>query len=297
MTMVTTIKADSGRVDSLSPEQEAKVQEFWQIVITLWRAKPDALDRVGSANGTPPRTISVRSTSSPSRIKDKSRPARKLSLVGRTGSQASVSTISSANTRSGASDENNNGDDYDMVGMEQRYGLLKDFNRKLSALTPDQIRRTFYNMVKHENPDALLLRFLRANHWDSKNALAMLISSIHWRCSEVGMDDLLEKGDGFAYQQLRSHDSAGRRDAREFVRQLHIGKGYLHGHDKEDRPIIYIQVHKHKPFDQSRKSLERYIAYHSELSILMKRKHQETVVSEAISRGSCWKKKVLSSDR
>ena len=277
--MVTTIRAESGKVDSLNPEQEAKVKETWQRILDLWQAKADTVGRLSDKNGSLPRpplrTSSVRSTTSSVRIGDTARKVRKFGLVRRTASRASsMSTIDSTEGQSSTSHQNDN---YATVSIDDKYGLSKDLDRKLADLTSEQIRRTFWNMVKQDNPDALIVRYLRACKWDMGKALAMLISSIHWRC-EVRLDDLMQKGDTFAHQRQHSRSSTERREASEFLRQVHVGKAYIHGLDRWLRPIIYIQVHHHKPIEQSNKSLEQFIAYISELSILMKVPQQESVV-------------------
>ena len=282
-TMVTTIEAASGKVGNLTPEQEAKVQEFWKCLIKLWRTKPDALDGTGGSLPLPPvRTASLRSTSSPSRVKDAAGPVRKLSFIGRTGSRASIRTANSTSASSSASSDNDNNDPYEAASIDDKYGISKDYHRRLADLTPEQIRKTFWNMVKYDNPDAVLLRYLRACTWDVRKALAMLISSIHWRCINIGIDDMMQKGETFAYQRLNSRKGTERREAIEFVHQMRSGKVYIHGVDKLNRPIIYIHVRNHRTFEQSNRTMERLIAYTSELALLIKSPQEESVVSDAL---------------
>ncbi len=68
---------------------------------------------------------------------------------------------------------------------EDKYGQTKHFYETLSTQTPESIRATIWSMVKHDNLDALLLRYLRARKWDVEKALVMLISTMNWRRNEM----------------------------------------------------------------------------------------------------------------
>src|SRR5690606_35602302 len=60
-------------------------------------------------------------------------------------------------------------------GDDDKYGQTKHFYDTLASQTPESIRATIWSMVKHDHPDALLLRFLRARKWDVEKALIMLV--------------------------------------------------------------------------------------------------------------------------
>jgi hypothetical protein len=61
-----------------------------------------------------------------------------------------------------------------------------------------------------------------------------------------------------------------------FMKQLRMGKSFLHGVDKEGRPICVVRVRLHKQGDQSEQSLERYTIYIIETARLMLRSPVDT---------------------
>lgn len=65
--------------------------------------------------------------------------------------------------------------------------------------------------------------------------------------------------------------------------QLRIGKSYLHGLDKEGRPICFVRVRLHKQGEQSEESLERYTVYIMETARLMLQPPVDTAVSNALT--------------
>merc|ERR1712070_784147 len=74
-----------------------------------------------------------------------------------------------------------------------KHGQTKEFQEALASQSPQELRQAFWSMVKHDHPDALLLRFLRARKWDAEKALIMMISTMHWRLAEMHVDDDIVK--------------------------------------------------------------------------------------------------------
>jgi len=62
------------------------------------------------------------------------------------------------------------------------------------------------------------------------------------------------------------------------MHQLRIGKSFLHGWDKQGRPICYVRVRLHKAGEDSEDSLERYTVYIMETARLMLNNHVDTAV-------------------
>lgn len=60
------------------------------------------------------------------------------------------------------------------------------------------------------------------------------------------------------------------------MKQVRMGKSFLHGHDKEGRPICVVRVRLHKQADQTEQSLERYTVYIMETARLMLRPPVDT---------------------
>lgn len=68
----------------------------------------------------------------------------------------------------------------------------------------------------------------------------------------------------------------------DFMMQLRMGKSYLHGLDKEGRPICFVRVRLHKQGEQSEESLERYTVYIMETARLMLQPPVDTAVSNVL---------------
>ena len=125
-------------------------------------------------------------------------------------------------------------------------------------------------MVKHDHPDALLLRFLRARKWDVHAALVMFVSTIHWRAKEMHVDDdIMINGEEHAVKESKAGSAAERKEGGDFMAQLRMGKSFLHGTDKDGRPCCYVRVKLHKQGEQSEKSLERFTVYTIETTRMM----------------------------
>lgn len=176
---------------------------------------------------------------------------KRLGLFGRSRKDNDLNPAASAEATAPANTE-----------TDDKYGQMKQFKEVLLSQTPQDLRKTFWDMVKHDDPDALLLRFLRARKWDVEKALVMLVSTMHWRAEEARVDDdVVRAGDGGALEASKTGDVAARKEAEDFLAQLRMGKSYLHGTDSEGRPICFVRVRLHRQGEQSESSLERYTIY------------------------------------
>jgi hypothetical protein len=145
---------------------------------------------------------------------------------------------------------------------DDKHGMAKTFKAALAGTSPDDIRTAFWSMVKHDHPDALLLRFLRARKWDVNAALVMAGSALHWRAEDSKVDsDVILRGEEGMVNLTKTGNAADKKEGEDFMQQIRMGKSYLHGVDKEGRPICYVRVRLHKPGEQSESSLERFTVY------------------------------------
>ena len=103
---------------------------------------------------------------------------------------------------------------------------------KETALPIDQIIGSaqgdeLFRSIGYDNPDVLVLRWLRARKWDVDAAVQQLADTLKWR-REWGVDALLEKGEN----EL-------------LLKEMTTGKTYFMGYDRAGRPINYIHVQDH----------------------------------------------------
>jgi hypothetical protein len=85
----------------------------------------------------------------------------------------------------------------------------------------------FFCSIGYENPDVLLLRWLRAKKWVVDDAVQQIMYMLKWRI-EWGVQALLAKD-----------------ESEISVQEIMASKGYFMGRDKKDRPICYIHVREH----------------------------------------------------
>ncbi|PKY07333.1 CRAL/TRIO domain protein [Aspergillus campestris IBT 28561] len=250
---MTNAEAAPGTVGNLTPEQEAKLQELWILLCKVCGIKLDGLEAAeapGSRPGSQPGSSQ--------------QPKRRWTLWGGKDEDASdsASVKSGKGISSGLSGINLDGDD--------KHGQSKEFQQALEDMTPEEIRVTVWNMVKQDNPDSLLLRFLRARKWDVHKALIMFISTIRWRLHDVKVDDdIMRGGEQLAYDQTKSADAAERKKGEDFLTQMRLGKSFLHGVDKQGRPICTVRVRLHRANEQSAESLDRFTVYTIETARMM----------------------------
>lgn len=114
--------------------------------------------------------------------------------------------------------------------------------------------------ARGEEPDALMLRFLRARKWDVQRAFMMMAGACKVRrlpgnhahtCSG-------DSSETCSRSRRRERRASARRTASGCsasaalgayltAHRYDIGKSYTHGTDEAHRPVIYIHVAKHKP--------------------------------------------------
>ncbi|KAL9590573.1 MAG: hypothetical protein Q9203_000625 [Teloschistes exilis] len=228
-----------GRPGNLTADQEAKLRELWKATLQVFAVKglgkPQDLedDQSGSGTATPNKAAKKKKHGMFRRHKDED-------------------------------------DDGASTDQEDKYGQSKEFQQVLATENPENLRKAFWSMVKHDHPDGLLLRFLRARKWDVHNALVMLIATMNWRMKDIHVDDdIMKNGEGKAVIDCTSTNATVKKEAQDFLAQLRLGKSFLHGTDKQGRPMCFVRVRLHKQGEQSEPSLERYTVYTIETARLL----------------------------
>jgi hypothetical protein len=251
-TYTEEVMALPGRPGNLTADQEAKLKEFWKAVFKVFGVKTTAdaedLEEEGedepeqSVNGTAPEKEKKKKRSLFSRKKkDKDKKDKK-------------------------------GDDITKIsaGEDDKYGQTKEFLDAIANNTPEDLHKSFWANVKNENPDGLLLRFLRARKWDIEKALVMMVSTLQWRQKEMHVEeDIVFNGELAALKDSRSEDKAVKKEGEDFLTQLRKGMSYVHGVDKEGRPVTIVRVKLHHGGEQTEKSIERFTVHVFETTRLL----------------------------
>lgn len=185
----------TGYIDCLTTEQEAKLMELWALIIELLSVEESRESWVmGEVSGG-------RSKSSSSDRKKQQQLAEVLSKNASTHSIDSITSTSSTRTQ-----------------MMNEHPLTEEFWHQLAT----------------DDPDVLLLRFLRARKWNVLDAFFMFFEALKWRRA-FGVHDMLKKGDVKAVK-------------REL---LDGGKGYFYGYDHDGRLIVILPARKHDRYAQT----------------------------------------------
>lgn len=246
-----------GRPGTLTPEQDEKLREFWIEVMKVFGVidQDQARALKASIGGVAP-TISKAPSVSDKKEKKKH-------------SWFSRSDNSEETAKGGAS-----------AADVDKYGQTEQFKHALANMSPEVLRAAFWSMVKHDHPDGLLLRFLRARKWDVEKALVMMVSTMHWRAVEVHVDDdVIVNGEEHMFINSQSTDPKTRKWGQDFLNQQTMGKSYMHGTDLQGRPCCFIRVRLHHAGDQTEEAQERFTVFIIETSRLLLNPPVDTAVS------------------
>lgn len=259
-----------GRPGNLTAEQEEKLRQLWQLIFQVCGiAVEKPSDEPSKLENTP--------TADTSKKAKKSR----MGFLRRGKKDSDADSTSEAAEKAGAPPVilGNHGD-------EDKHGQVKHFYDTLSTQSPEFLRQTIWSMVKHDHPDALALRFLRARKWDVEKALIMFISTINWRATDMKVDeDIMRNGEAAALAAENGSDPAAKTLGHDFLAQMRMGKSYLHGCDKQGRPICVVRVRLHKAGEQVEESLERYTVYLIETTRMLLNPPVDTAVSLRLFSG------------
>ncbi|CAD6589772.1 MAG: hypothetical protein ASARMPREDX12_007331 [Alectoria sarmentosa] len=240
-----------GRPGNLTKEQEVRLQEMWTATLKVFGVS-------GFNDGTNGDAASTTG----------SEVAEQAGTVGLEKKKKKRVTLFSRKHHDDAGTQE--AEIVSAMDGNDKYGQTKEFHKLLESQSPEAIRTAFWSMVKHDDPDGLLLRFLRARKWDVQNALIMLVSTMHWRMQGMHVDDdIVRRGEWGALEDSASSNAATKKEGRDFLTQMRLGKSFLHGTDKEGRPITVVRVKLHKQGEQSDASLERFTVYTIETARLL----------------------------
>lgn len=253
-----------GRPGNLTAEQEVKLQEMWTATLSVF-----GVPGLGHNNGdasSMTRSKTVDQTEQNSRAGTSNSEKKKKKRIGMFNKKYPDDAVSV--------------DDVSTVNGDDKHGQTKAYHKVLESQSPEDLRKAFWSMVKHDNPDGLLLRFLRARKWDVQKALIMLVAAMHWRMQEMHVDDdIIRKGEAGSLEDSTSSNAAVRKEGEDFLAQMKLGKSFLHGTDREGRPMCFVRVRLHKQGEQSEASVERFTVYTIETARYLLGSNVDTAVS------------------
>ncbi|EEB08582.1 sec14 cytosolic factor family protein [Schizosaccharomyces japonicus yFS275] len=258
-----------GRLGNLTPEQEALLKQFWKKMFEFFELPlQKRSDSFSSAKSFLSDSSAVSfSHYAASVMSSSTKPSISTVPVGSMGpalkpvpTNASGRTSKSTSKNSSKGSGKSKSHKSSKVKKNDTEGRI---HKVLSQWTPTELRNAFWEMIKTDNPDALLLRFLRARKWDLQAAVAMFLETMQWRFREMNVTDILKNADHL-------------KDDKDFLFQLRIGKCFIYGEDLCGRPICYIRSRLHKLNQVSQESVERLTVWVMETARLLLKPPVET---------------------
>jgi hypothetical protein len=267
--LVMAPNTPAGRPGTLTPEEERKLRDLWAMTMKVFGVDAGMEDVNGADT---PVTAPASDAGSEKDVKKDKKKSR-LNVFRRHKDEKSADVKS---TSGGTPDISS----LSISAEDDKFGQTAEFKAAIANTPPEELRRAFWSMVKHDHPDALLLRFLRARKWDVEKALIMMISTMHWRLDEMHVDDdIVKNGELKAMEDTRATDAKTKKNAEDFLTQLRMGKSYLHGLDNEGRPMCFVRARLHKAGEQTEESLEKFTVFTIETARMLLRPPIDTAVS------------------
>ncbi|KAF2033364.1 CRAL/TRIO domain-containing protein [Setomelanomma holmii] len=260
-----------GRPGTLTAVEETKLRELWALTMKVFGVDVAVEEVNGTETPTPASTTATPSIAESEKDGKKDKKKSRLNVFRRHKDDKSTDSRSSTPSGTGTSTPSDI-NSLSISAEDDKFGQHADFKAAIANTPPEELRRAFWSMVKHDHPDALLLRFLRARKWDVDKALVMMISTMKWRLDEMHVDDdIVKNGELKALEDTKSSDAKVKKNAEDFLIQLRMGKSFLHGLDKEGRPMCFVRARLHKAGEQTEESLERFTVYTIETARMLLR--------------------------
>jgi hypothetical protein len=261
-----------GRPGTLTAEEEKKLRELWALTMKVFGVDA-SVEEVNGAE-TP---VAVASDAASEKDGKKDKKKSRLNVFRRHKDEKATDTKTASSSGTATPSDISS---LSISAEDDKFGQTAEFKAAIANTPPEELRWTFWSMVKHDHPDALLLRFLRARKWDVEKALIMMISTMHWRLDEMHVDDdIVKNGELKAMEDTKATDAKVKKNAEDFLTQLRMGKSYLHGLDNEGRPMCFVRARLHRAGEQTEESLERFTVYTIETARMLLRPPIDTAVS------------------
>lgn len=121
-------------------------------------------------------------------------------------------------------------------GLLMGYYSVADMDQLIDQFEASPLASSLHDQMGVEDPDTLLLRFLRARKWNLVDALTMLVDTLYWHRS-FGVGELMRAGEPAVFEYL-----------------LTCGKHYAWNVDHSGRLVIWITSRLH---DKNKQTLQQ----------------------------------------
>lgn len=122
-----------------------------------------------------------------------------------------------------------------------------------------------------EDPDRIILRFLRARRWDAVAAFNQIVNTLHWRYSH-NVREIMRQGE---YDPM-------------VAKEMETGKVFLWKQDMEGRQVNYMIQKKYQKEDVSPEFLEKLAIYNIETAKLIPIKAEQLACTVWDLKGASW---------
>lgn len=229
-----------GYVGHLNHFQESKLKRLWTLILDFL-GENTVIAQASKDDDS--RSMSSGRSSGPDNRVDTSSASPSVSEVNLTDNEA-VQVKAAHHEFNVPTDEARK----DAYKHSQNLTEVHQLRRKYTRI---QIRVATYFLWGSQDPDACLLSYLRSRDWNVDRAFALFFTAVKWYLDK-DIDGLLQIGE----QGIDRNDP-------NFKRQFGSGKYYISGHDLEGRPVVVIHQRLHHVRDQSRATVDKFIAYNA----------------------------------
>ncbi|KAG0147649.1 hypothetical protein CROQUDRAFT_91163 [Cronartium quercuum f. sp. fusiforme G11] len=149
---------------------------------------------------------------------------------------------------------------FNLLGLSSSTSQQSSADAELEQIILKEGRKRYVEALwmytTFEDPDELVIRFIRARKHVIDHALRMFVECLKWRI-ETKVDEIVAKGElGFIRQE--GYDSAG------FIHQVKSGKTFIQGFSKNGGPVNYFFARLHRTSEQSPDAMNDFTTWSQE---------------------------------
>ncbi|SCV05934.1 LANO_0H18404g1_1 [Lachancea nothofagi CBS 11611] len=238
-----------GRVQTISKSEEVHLKQLWAHLFQHWGIPVNSeivltnnAIVAESTNGSKTDASSESSNNKGSSSKNSKKPGKLFGRFRKATSGSKDSKDSNDRARTGSVTSRRSAED-----IEHMYppGMIHEALKDLKA---EEVSENFWEMLRTDYPDNLILRFLRARKWDTDKALGMIAHTLHWRLTEGHPDAIIRGGELAAYQNKETG----------LIKNIELSKASLHAFDLKSRPVVLVRPKLHHSSDQTEAEMKKY---------------------------------------